>query len=197
VDFLRAAGCALVGLAAALLPAGVAGVIGGHQGLGWMVGGIALAIAAAVLGWWVYTSRVGDYNWVGSRGVGLFLALFAFGAAFSICPLYMAARGVPAVGQVSAVEADGGDDEHPDIAVAGWGELRYPADAKPEVGDMVRIRYDPSGWFVTTGPDPWGFIGGLMGTFIAAGVAGVAGCGALGVIGTHRRTRRSPAPATP
>src|SRR5688572_21379336 len=121
MDFVRGAGWALAGLAAALVPVGAAGVVGGHQGTGWMVGGIVLAVAAAVLGWWIYTTRVGDSNWVGSRGLGLFLAVFTLGGAFSICPLYMSASGVPAVGLVSSVE---GDPERPDISLAGWGELR-------------------------------------------------------------------------
>ncbi|WP_326999680.1 hypothetical protein OHA72_31620 [Dactylosporangium sp. NBC_01737] len=192
MDFVRGAGWALAGLAVTLVPACVAGVLGGHQGIGWMVGGILLAVAAAVAGWWVYTSAAADYNWLGSRGVGICLAAFTLGAAFSICPLYMSANGIPAVGQVSSVEPAGGDDAtHPDIVLAGRGELRYPAEERSRVGDSVRIRYDPHGWFVTTGPDPWGFIGGVVGTFAALGAAGTAACGALGVIGTHRRTRRN------
>ncbi len=197
MDSIQAAGWALLGLAATLLPVCVGGVVGGHQGIGWTVGGFLLASSAAVLGWWVYTSGAGDCNWVGSRGVGMFLAVFAFGAAFSICPLYMAANGVPGVGLVSAVEVrDEDSPDRPDISLAGWGELRYPEDLTPEVGDYVPIRYDPRGWFVTTGPDPWGFIDGIVGTFAAVGAAGVVACGALGVIGTHGRARRRRAVAT-
>ncbi|WP_433604443.1 hypothetical protein ACQP2P_24660 [Dactylosporangium sp. CA-139114] len=160
----------------------LAGILAGGPSFKLLAAGLFLALFAAVPGYLLYRAGAPDHT-AGNRVVML-LALIAASVlgAVLVLPVYMSREGVPTDAQVTQVVR----------AVSSVSEKRFPAyqvtdratgenlgrlrflDTEPKVGDTVRVRKDPHGWFNVTVADPTGRF-----TKLAALIVAVLGLAAL------------------
>jgi hypothetical protein len=160
----------------------VTGTLAGGPSFTWLAVGSGLSLLAAVPGYLLYRIGAPDHG-AGSRVVMLLVLTFAsWLAALLVLPFYMSREGTPTdavVTQVVRGLSSVSEKRFPAYQVAdratgdNLGRLRF-LDAEPKVGEVVRVRVDPRGWFNVTVADPTGRF-----TKLAGLVVGVLGLVAL------------------
>jgi hypothetical protein len=166
----------------------VCGIMAGGPSFKWLAAGLVLSLFAAVPGYLLYRLGAPDHS-AGNRVVML-LALVAGSVlgTLLVLPVYMSREGVPTDAQVTQVVraiSKVSEKRFPAYQVAdrttgeNLGRLRFMS-TEPKVGDVVRVRKDPRGWFNVTVADPTGLF-----TKLAALIVAVLGLSAffLGVGG--------------
>ncbi|MFI5907840.1 hypothetical protein [Dactylosporangium sp. NPDC051541] len=158
----------------------VTGVLAGGPSFTWLAVGIGLSLFAAVPGYLLYRLGAPDHA-AGNRVVMLLVLSFASViGALLVLPVYMSREGVPTDAQVTqVVRAVSKVSEHRfpayQVSERGTGEnlgrLRF-LDTEPKVGETVRVRKDPRGWFNVTVADPTGRFTKLAALVVA--VLGIA-----------------------
>lgn len=142
----------------------VAGIVAGGPSLTWMVAGSVLSLFAAVPGYLLYRIGAPDHT-AGNRIVMLLVLTFtAWLAALLVLPVYMSREGVPqdaVVTRIARGYSHVSEKRFPVFQVAdpatgeNLGQIRF-LNAEPKVGDKLRVRVDPRGWFNVTLSDPVG-----------------------------------------
>jgi hypothetical protein len=160
----------------------VTGILAGGPSFTWLAIGLTLSLFAAVPGYLLYRLGAPDHT-AGNRVVMLLVLTFASVlGALLVLPAYMSREGVPTDAQVThVVRAVSKVSEHrfPAYQVAdrttgeNLGRLRFLS-TEPKVGETVRVRKDPRGWFNVTIADPTGRF-----TKLAALVVAVLGLSAF------------------
>ncbi|MGI5241293.1 hypothetical protein [Dactylosporangium sp. CA-139066] len=160
----------------------VTGILAGGPRFTWLAIGSALSLLAAVPGYLLYRIGAPDHS-AGSRIVMLMVLTFAaWLGALLVPPVYMSREGIPTdavVTQVVRGLSGVSQERLPAYQVAdrstgeNLGRLRF-LNAEPEVGEKIRVRVDPRGWFNVTVSDPTGRF-----TKLAGLVVGVLGLVAL------------------
>ncbi|MER7280041.1 hypothetical protein ABT369_36945 [Dactylosporangium sp. NPDC000244] len=160
----------------------IAGILAGGPSFKLLAAGLFLSLFAAVPGYLLY--RVGAPDHSAGNRVVMFLALIAASVLGTVLvlPVYMSREGVPTDAQVTQVVravSSVSEKRFPAYQVAdrttgeNLGRLRF-LDTEPKVGDTVRVRKDPRGWFNVTVADPTGRF-----TKLAALIVAVLGLAAL------------------
>ncbi|WP_432824820.1 hypothetical protein [Dactylosporangium sp. CA-092794] len=154
----------LVALAVTTAFVVLTGTVAGGRGFTWLAIGSALSLFAAVPGYLLYRFGAPDHN-AGNRVVMLLVLTFAsWLAALLVLPAYMSRQGTPTdavVTQVGRGLSGVSEQQFPVYEVADratgkdLGKLRF-LDAEPKVGEKIRVRVDPRGWFNVTVSDPTG-----------------------------------------
>ncbi|MEU7866680.1 hypothetical protein [Dactylosporangium sp. NPDC049140] len=160
----------------------VTGILAGGPSFTWLAVGLALSLFAAVPGYLLYRLGAPDHS-AGNRVVMLLVLTFASVlGALLVLPAYMSREGVPTDAQVTHVVravSKVSEKRFPAYQVAdrttgeNLGRLRFLS-TEPKVGDTVRVRKDPRGWFNVTIADPTGRF-----TKLAALVVAVLGLSAF------------------
>ncbi|MFD0577668.1 hypothetical protein [Dactylosporangium darangshiense] len=160
----------------------ITGTLAGGPSFTWLAIGSALSLLAAVPGYLLYRIGAPDHS-AGNRVVMLLVLTFAaWLAALLVAPAYMSRQGTPTDAVVTHVVrglSSVSEKRFPAYQVAdrGTGEnlgrLRF-LDTEPKVGEKIRVRVDPRGWFNVTVSDPTGRF-----TKLAALIVGVLGLVAL------------------
>ncbi|WP_432968188.1 hypothetical protein [Dactylosporangium sp. CA-233914] len=160
----------------------VTGILAGGPSFTWLAVGLALSLFAAVPGYLLYRVGAPDHT-AGSRVVMLVaLSCASVLGALLVLPVYMSREGVPTDATVTHVVravSKVSERRFPAYQVAerttgeNLGRLRFLS-SEPKVGDTVRVRKDPRGWFNVTVSDPTGRF-----TKLAALVVAVLGLAAL------------------
>ena len=160
----------------------VTGILAGGPSFTWLAIGSALSLLAAIPGYLLY--RIGGpRHSAGTRVVMLLVLTFAaWLATLLVPPVYMSREGTPTDAVVTHVVrgvSSVSEKRFPAYQVAdrttgeNLGRLRF-LDAEPKVGEKIRVRVDPRGWFNVTVSDPTGRF-----TKLAALIVGVLGLVAL------------------
>lgn len=160
----------------------VTGALAGRPSFTWLAVGSALSLLAAVPGYLLYRIGAPEHS-AGNRVVMLLvLTLASWLAALLVLPVYMSRQGTPTDAVVTQVRrgiSSVSEKRFPVYQVADrttgadLGKLRF-LNAEPKVGEKIRVRVDPRGWFNVTVADPTGRF-----TRLAALLVGVLGLVAL------------------
>jgi hypothetical protein len=160
----------------------VTGTLAGGSTFTMLAVGSGLSLLAAVPGYLLYRLGAPEHT-AGNRIVMLLVLSFAsWLAALLVLPAYMSRQGTPTdavVTQVTRTTSKLSEKRLPAYRVADrttgkdLGSLRF-LDAEPKVGEVIRVRVDPRGWFNVTIADPTGRF-----TKLAALIVGVLGLAAL------------------
>ncbi|MFB9446599.1 hypothetical protein Dvina_27990 [Dactylosporangium vinaceum] len=158
----------------------VTGILAGGPSFTWLAAGLALSLFAAVPGYLLYRLGAPEHA-AGNRVVMLLVLSFASVlGALLVLPVYMSREGVPTDARVTqVVRAVSKVSEHrfPAYQVAerdtgeNLGRLRFMS-TEPKVGETIRVRKDPRGWFNVTVADPTGRFTKLAALVVA--VLGIA-----------------------
>ncbi|GAA3454259.1 hypothetical protein [Dactylosporangium matsuzakiense] len=158
----------------------VTGILAGGPSFTWLAVGLALSLFAAVPGYLLYRLGAPEHA-AGNRVVMLLVLSFASVlGALLVLPVYMSREGVPTDARVTqVVRAVSKVSEHrfPAYQVAerdtgeNLGRLRFMS-TEPKVGETIRVRKDPRGWFNVTVADPTGRFTKLAALVVA--VLGIA-----------------------
>jgi hypothetical protein len=140
------------------------GVLAGGPSFTWLATGSALSLLAAVPGYLLYRIGAPDHT-AGNRVLMLIvLTCASWLGALLVLPVYMSREGTPTdavVTQINRGLSDVSEQRFPVYQVAdrttgdNLGRLRF-LDAEPKIGEPVRVRVDPRGWFNVTVSDPTG-----------------------------------------
>jgi hypothetical protein len=156
----------------------VTGTLAGRSTFTWLAVGSGLSLLAAIPGYLLYRIGAPDHT-IGNRIVMLLVLTFAsWLGALLVLPAYMSRQGVPTdavVTHVTRTVSSLSEKRLPAYQVADrttgedLGSLRF-LDAEPKIGEGIRVRVDPRGWFNVTIADPTGRF-----TKLAALIVGVLG----------------------
>ncbi|GAA2360826.1 hypothetical protein [Dactylosporangium salmoneum] len=142
----------------------VTGTLAGGPSFTWLAVGSVLSLFAAVPGYLLYRLGAPDHSADSRIVLLLVLTLASWLAALLVLPVYMSREGTPTDAVVTQVHrgiSSVSEKRFPVYQVEdrsnneNLGRLRF-LDTEPKVGDTVRVRVDPRGWFNVTVSDPTG-----------------------------------------